>query len=137
MIDIILLAGRLVFVLLLFVFLFAVMKTGTGLVKGQRKQDKTWNLTVEKGPKELRSIKIAVQGPVIIGRSPGSDIVIATGFVSGRHAKFSLMGQHLFVEDLQSTNGTTVNGNMITQAVSLKNNDLIEIGNVSIRARFN
>ena len=36
MIDIVLLVGRLLFVALLYLFLFAIMKTGIGLVKGQR-----------------------------------------------------------------------------------------------------
>ena len=36
-------------------------------------------------------------------------IVIGAGYVSARHARFSLMGQNLFVEDLGSTNGTLVN----------------------------
>ena len=42
MIDVILLIGRLLFVALLYVFLFAIMRTGIGLVRGQRKKDRTW-----------------------------------------------------------------------------------------------
>ena len=33
----------------------------------------------------------------IVGRSPGADIVIGAGYVSGRHARFQLMGQNLFL----------------------------------------
>ena len=51
MIDIILLVGRLLLVALLYLFLFAIMKTGIGLVKGQRKKEKTWTVSVEHGPK--------------------------------------------------------------------------------------
>ena len=47
---------------------------------------------MERGPKELRGVSIAVHGPVIVGRSPGADIVIGAGYVSGRHARFQLMG---------------------------------------------
>lgn len=89
------------------------MKTGIGLVRGQRKKERTWNLSVERGRKELRGVSIVVRGPVIVGRSPGADIVVGAGYVSGRHARFSLMGQNLFVEDLGSTNGTAVNGQVI------------------------
>ena len=71
MIDVILLIGRLLFVALLYLFLFAIMKTGIGLVRGQRKGEKTWTVAIEKGPKELRGVNIAVNGPVIVGRSPG------------------------------------------------------------------
>ena len=76
-----------------------------------------------------------VRGPVIVGRSPGADIVIGAGYVSARHARFSLMGQNLFVEDLGSTNGTMVNKQMISAPTALKNNDVVTVGDVSIRVR--
>ena len=135
MIDVVLLIGRLLFVALLYLFLFAIMKTGIGLVSGQRKKERTWNLSVEKGPKELRGVSIAVRGPVIVGRSPSADIVIGAGYVSARHARFSLMGQNLFVEDLGSTNGTSVNGQPISDPVALNENDVVTVGDVSIRVR--
>lgn len=135
MIDVVLLIGRLLFVALLYLFLFAIMRTGIGLVRGQRKKERTWNLSVEKGPKELRGVSIAVHGPVIVGRSPSADIVIGAGYVSARHARFSLMGQNLFVEDLGSTNGTSVNGQLIGEPVSLNDGDVVNVGDVSIRVR--
>lgn len=135
MIDIALLIGRLLFVALLYLFLFAIMKTGIGLVRGQRKTERTWSISVERGPRELRGVSIVVRGPVIVGRSPGADIVIGAGYVSARHARFSLMGQNLFVEDLGSTNGTLVNGQPITAPAALRNNDVVTIGDVSIRVR--
>ena len=45
------------------------------------------------------------------------------------------MGQNLFVEDLGSTNGTTVNGQPISDPVALNNNDVVNVGDVSIRVR--
>lgn len=135
MIDVVLLIARLLFVALLYLFLFAIMKTGVGLVRGQRKKERTWNVSVERGPKELRGVSIAVRGPVIVGRNPGADIVIGAGYVSGRHARFSLMGQNLFVEDLGSTNGTSVNGSPISEPTALKNNDVVTVGDVAIRVR--
>ncbi len=136
MIDIALLVGRLLFVALLYLFLFAIMKTGIGLVRGQSKKEKSWSLSIERGPKELRGVRIAVHGPVIVGRNPGCDIVIGAGYVSGRHARFTLMGHNLFVEDLGSRNGTTVNGKAITEATPLKNNDTVTVGDVAIKVRF-
>lgn len=136
MIDITLLVGRILFVALLYLFLFAIMKTGIGLVRGQRKAAKTWTVSVERGPKELRGVRINVRGPVIIGRSPGSDIVIGAEYVSGRHARFSIMGQNLFIEDLGSTNGTCVNGQRISEPTTLKSGDAISVGDVVIRVRY-
>ncbi|MEG0476591.1 MAG: FHA domain-containing protein [Raoultibacter sp.] len=136
MIDIVLLIARLLFVALLYLFLFAIMKTGIGLVRGQRKKEKSWSVAVEKGPKELRGVQLAVRGPIIVGRSPGSDIVIGAGYVSGRHARFTLMGQNLFIEDMGSTNGTAVNGQPIAEPTALKNNDIVNVGDVAMRVRF-
>lgn len=62
MIDTVLLIARLLFVALLYLFLFAIMKTGVGLVRGQRKKERSWNLSIERGPKELRGVSIAVRG---------------------------------------------------------------------------
>ena len=127
MIDIVLLVGRLLFVALLYLFLFAIMKTGIGLVKGQRKREKAWEVSVERGPKELRGVKMPVRGPVI---------VIGASYVSARHARFSIMGQNLFVEDLGSTNGTAVNGQRIAEPVALKSGDVVNIGDVTMRVRY-
>ena len=136
MVDVILLIGRLLFVAILYIFLLALVKTGIGMVKGTSSKEKRWNLSVEAGPKELRGVKIAVTGPVIVGRSAGADIVVAASYVSGRHAQFKLMGKNLFVEDLGSTNGTAVNNNMISAPTALKNNDVVNIGDVQIRVRY-
>lgn len=136
MIDIVLLIGRLLFVALLYLFLFAIMKTGIGLVKGQRKKEKAWSVAVEKGPKELRGAAIDVHGPIVVGRSPGADIVIGAECVSSRHARFVLMGQNLFIEDMGSLNGTAVNGMHISEPTALKNGDRVMVGDVTIRVRY-
>ncbi len=112
------------------------MRTGIGMVRGTHKKEKSWVLSVERGPKELRGVSITVHGPVIVGRSPGADIVIGAEYVSGRHARFTLMGQNLFVEDLDSTNGTYVNNQQITTPYALKNKDIVTVGDVAIRVRF-
>lgn len=135
MIDLILLAGRILLVVLLYMFLFAVMKTGVGLVKGQRKDGAIWSIVVERGPKGLKGMKIDVLGPVVVGRSPGADIVIAEPYVSGRHARFMLQGPALIVEDLGSTNGTVVNGHMIGEPAILRDNDEIEVGDVVLKVK--
>lgn len=136
MIDVILLVARLLFVALLYLFLFAIMRTGVRQVSGASKKGKSWHLVVEKGPKELRGVNIPVTGPVIVGRAPGADIVIAAGYVSGRHARFQLMGENLFIEDLGSKNGTVVNGSYVDDPVPVRDKDTIAVGDVIIRARY-
>ena len=133
MVDLVLLAGRILLVALLYLFLFFVVKTGVGLVKGQNSKQKSWTVTVERGPKALRGARIRIAGPVVVGRAPGADIVIPTDYVSSRHARFSLMGASLMVEDLGSTNGTKLNGTPVTGAVACSPGDTVTIGNVDIK----
>ncbi|MGN0038359.1 MAG: FHA domain-containing protein [Coriobacteriales bacterium] len=129
-----LLIGRILLVALLYLFLFAVMRTGIGLVKGQgNKTARVWTLVVEKGPKALRGLKVGVMGPIIVGRAPGADILVPDDVVSRRHARFSLMGGDLMVEDLGSANGTRVNGEPVTQVQRCVEGDLVRIGSVEIK----
>lgn len=133
MIDLILFAGRVLLVVLLYIFLFSVMRTGIGLVDGQRKDGAIWSVDVEKGVKSLRGLHVDILGPVVIGRSPSSDIVIDEPYVSASHARFTIQGPALVLEDLGSTNGTMVNGHIIEQPVTLRDTDEVQVGDVIMR----
>lgn len=61
-----------------------------------------------------------------IGRKPDNDLVIDHPAVSGHHCKIMLQGDTYFVEDLNSTNGTMVNGKKIIKA-GLHNQDTIGV----------
>ena len=133
MIDLILFAGRVLLVVLLYIFLFSVMRTGIGLVRGQRKDGAIWSVDVEKGVKSLRGLHVDILGPVVIGRSPSSDIVIDEPYVSASHARFTIQDPALVLEDLGSTNGTMVNGHIIEQPVTLRDTDEVQVGDVIMR----
>ena len=133
MIDLILFAGRVLLVVLLYIFLFSVMRTGIGLVRGQRKDGAIWSVDVEKGVNSLRGLHVDILGPVVIGRSPSSDIVIDEPYVSASHARFTIQGPALVLEDLGSTNGTMVNGHIIEQPVTLRDTDEVQVGDVIMR----
>lgn len=133
MIDLVLFIGRILLVAALYLFLFAVMRTGVGLVRGQRKDAAIWCLDVDKGPKGLRGLHVDMLGPVVVGRSPNADVVISEPFVSARHACFTLQGPALMVEDMGSTNGTLVNGRVIEEPVTLRDGDDVQVGDVVMR----
>ena len=133
MIDLVLFAGRILLVILLFLFLYFAMRTGIGLVRGQRKDTAIWAVNVDKGTKQLRGLHVDILGPVVVGRSPSSDIVVDEPFVSATHARFSLQGPALVLEDLESTNGTMVNGHLIGQPVTLRDGDEVQIGDTVMR----
>ena len=136
-IDVVLFAGRIVLVALLYIFLFAVMKTGVGLVRGQRRDSAIWTIDVDKGPRGIRGIHIVACGSAyhagILGRSPSSDICINEPFVSASHARFSLQGPALIIEDLNSLNGTLVNGRQLVEPATLREGDEVQIGDVVMK----
>jgi pSer/pThr/pTyr-binding forkhead associated (FHA) protein len=67
-----------------------------------------------------------------LGRRPYNDIVIDNLAVSGEHAVIQMAGSEVFLEDLNSTNGTYINGKAVKKQLLL-HNDTIEIGKYKIR----
>ena len=67
-----------------------------------------------------------------IGRKPSNDIHIDNLAVSGEHAVIVTILNDSFLEDLGSTNGTLVNGNMVKKHF-LQNNDVIELGKYKLK----
>lgn len=67
-----------------------------------------------------------------LGRRPYNDVVIDNLAVSGEHAVLQMTGADVHIEDLNSTNGTYINGKAIKKQL-LKHNDTIEIGKHKIK----
>ena len=67
-----------------------------------------------------------------LGRRPYNDIVIDNLAVSGEHAVFQMSGNEVYLEDLNSTNGTYVNGKAVKKQL-LQNTDTVEIGKYKIK----
>ncbi|MGA0611202.1 FHA domain-containing protein [Caldimonas sp. KR1-144] len=67
-----------------------------------------------------------------LGRRPYNDIVIDNLAVSGEHAVLQMVGADVFIEDLNSTNGTYINGKAIKKQL-LQHNDTVEIGKYKIK----
>ena len=66
-----------------------------------------------------------------LGRRPYNDIVIDNLAVSGEHAVLQMVGSEVYVEDLNSTNGTYVNGKAVKKQL-LQHADTVEIGKYKI-----
>ena len=70
-------------------------------------------------------------GPVVLGRDPGCDIVLADGRVSRRHARIAPRGGFLILSDLGSTNGTFLHDERVTE-VTLGAGDVIVVGDTTV-----
>ncbi len=69
---------------------------------------------------------------VVVGRGRGADLVIAEPTISRAHAAIGFDGEHFFVQDLGSTNGTLVNGAR-GHHIRVKDGDEIQIGKLVLR----
>ena len=67
-----------------------------------------------------------------LGRRPYNDIVIDNLAVSGEHAVFQMSAAEVYLEDLNSTNGTYINGKAVKKQL-LQNTDTVEIGKYKIK----
>ncbi len=74
----------------------------------------------------LKEFELAGESKTI-GREPGNDIIVENLLVSGYHARIDAAGKEYVLTDLQSKNGTFVNGERVT-STKLKNGDQILIG---------
>jgi len=71
------------------------------------------------------------QGETLLGRAPQAGISLVGESISRRHAILHLDGMNIDVEDLGSSNGTYVNGQLITR-VRLSDGDKIRVGDTTI-----
>ena len=70
--------------------------------------------------------------PVIIGRHPECEIQLDEASVSRYHAKITLDNGHFYVQDLNSRNGTTLNGDAVLKPTRIFDQATIEICDISL-----
>jgi pSer/pThr/pTyr-binding forkhead associated (FHA) protein len=86
-------------------------------------------------PSVRKGAAYAIEGEMIIGRSPDSTIVLPDDtFASSMHARVWAVDGEVWVEDLGSTNGTTLNGVPLRNATRLGKGDRVQIGNTLFEA---
>lgn len=121
---------RYVLIILIYLFLYRVFKIIYMDIKGVRKE------------RQLTKAKlISINGEGIfnlfevttIGRADDCDIVIENPYISSKHALIRKKGNKFTIQDLNSTNGTFVNGKRIKNITRLKNNDIIVMGDVELK----
>ncbi|MEJ2642465.1 MAG: FHA domain-containing protein [Desulfosarcinaceae bacterium] len=77
--------------------------------------------------KNLSQFNLGAEGAVTVGRRPTNTIVIDNLAISGVHAKIEACDTHFVITDLNSKNGTFVNGRRV-QEQRLQHKDVITVG---------
>lgn len=78
-----------------------------------------------------QTVDLVADQPLILGRDQSASLVIRDRSLSRQHVSFELIGKDVWVEDLQSTNGTLLNGKPIEKSL-MKAGDGVTVGSVSI-----
>ena len=158
-----LLAAKALLLLLLFAFIYAVVRRGIGDLRavpddevfvpgvenkppprrraqerpafGQNGRGKSSVLVVEDSEVLAPETKFPMDGGVmVLGRSSSSDIILKNDdYASGEHARLTRHGGLVYVEDAQSTNGTYVNGRKAVGATPLRSGDRVKVGSTTFR----
>ena len=69
----------------------------------------------------------------IVGRHPDCTIVLDDSFVSAEHAELEEIEARWYVRDLGSTNGTFVNGRAVTVDTGIQDGDIVQFGRVKLK----
>jgi pSer/pThr/pTyr-binding forkhead associated (FHA) protein len=91
-------------------------------------------LTVLNDEKALLSQTVySVSESLSIGRSQHNDLIINDTIVSHEHACISKSKQTYLIADLNSTNGTLLNNQLIEEETALADGDILQIGAVTLK----
>lgn len=88
------------------------------------------------GPGRLESDEFYLQGELYIGRDKNCTIRIKNKDVSKKNSRIYFKDNVVYIEDLNSTNGTLINSMKIFSANKLRSGDVITIGSVSFNLKF-
>jgi len=143
------------FLLMLWLFIFAVLRilrtdiyapTGAVMVRRglalpsslmpsrRQRRHTAGYLIVTEGALAGTRITLANQ-PVLIGRADDSTLVLTDDYASTRHARLSQHGSDWYVEDLGSTNGTYLDRDKVTTAIRVPIGTPVRIGKTVIELR--
>jgi EAL domain-containing protein (putative c-di-GMP-specific phosphodiesterase class I) len=99
---------------------------------GSNPTDLVWCLIGTDEQRHPHNVRVTVT-PFTIGRDAAANLTLACRSVSGHHAELIRDGEELWVRDLQSTNGTFVNGQRIDAATPVKDGDYLQFAKVVFR----
>jgi hypothetical protein len=91
-------------------------------------------LVITSGPKEGLEIELPTE-QLAIGRSSESGLVIRDDYTSTHHARLMLWNDGWVVQDLDSTNGTFLDGQRVTLPTPVPLNSTVTIGTTSFELR--
>ena len=128
---------RLGFLLLLYLFLWRVVRTLLRDLRAAAREPTTTlgRLVIVESPagEPPTGHVFALDSITTLGRDVNNSIVVDDPFASAEHAVLTFRGSAWYVEDLGSTNGTYVNGQPVTGVATIGYGDELQVGQVRCR----
>jgi pSer/pThr/pTyr-binding forkhead associated (FHA) protein len=94
-----------------------------------------WVLRTAEGAEPPFTFRILPGNIKTVGRAPRADFIVDAALVSRLHCRLTAGATELEVMDLDSTNGTFVNGERVPRAI-LKTGDRLGVGRVELRVEL-
>ncbi len=106
-------------------------------VARERAHLSSFRVVVADGPDAGKEIALGPQTPpaALVGTGPACDLVVHDRMVSRRHLSLESAAGHLRLLDLDSTNGTTVNGIGVVDA-RLRGGEVVQVGQTTLRVEL-
>lgn len=92
-----------------------------------------WRLSVSERRDNTRDLVDITELPFRVGRRPENHLSVNNRIVSGVHAEFFAINNDLYIRDLNSTNGTFLNGQRVTSFEKVSDGDIIHFGRTMYR----
>jgi pSer/pThr/pTyr-binding forkhead associated (FHA) protein len=128
---------RLGFLALLYLFLFAVVRVLVRDLRAASRESATelGRLVVLASPSQEPEVGrvFRLDAVTSLGRDVNNTVVIDDPFASTEHAVLTFRGRSWYVEDLDSTNGTFVNGAPVDGVAPVSFGDELQVGEVRLR----
>src|SRR5947207_9566321 len=108
---------------------------GAGVPSSGARERRAVQLDVQRSPSPDAGAVFPVNSaPITVGRADQNDLVLdGDEFASARHARIEARGDGVWVQDLESTNGTFVNGSRVVGAERLSPGDVLRVGETDLR----
>lgn len=91
-----------------------------------------WLLRTAEGAEFPHTFRLLPGSVKTVGRAPRADFIVDATLVSRVHCRLTAGATEIEIVDLESTNGTFVNGSRIAKRASVKSGDRIGVGHVEL-----
>ncbi len=124
-----------IFIIIIYMFIFSIIRLiylDIKSIRGIKTDDNAYLKLINRLDSLPFKMKdhYSIGKSITLGRQGDNDIILKDPFVSKHHFQIVEDEDEFFLEDLNSANGSYLNGEKVQDAIKLKNGDKLTIGNI-------